>query len=296
MLRQIRYFQTVVRLGSFSKAAEECYISQSAISQQVRALEQELGVTLLRRENRRVSLTDAGKHFYEKSLLLTADLDKLRKETVRIARGSEFMLRIGFLRGYGGSEFQRAVADFALKYPDIPLDARAGNHEELYDRLRGEQVDLVLSDQRRAFSDAYVNLPLAAVPCHIEVAARNPLAAGESVDVSALRGTPCILVASASQRETEQAHYRTIFGIEGEFLFADSLEEARMMAVCARGCLPVEGGEPPAAYGQSLVSLPLTRNGNPVAHDYCAFWKADNSGYYIETFAESLRAAFQPAS
>ena len=54
MLKQIKYFQAVVRCNSFSEAAEECYISQSAISQQVQALERELGVTLLKRENRRL--------------------------------------------------------------------------------------------------------------------------------------------------------------------------------------------------------------------------------------------------
>lgn len=73
MLKQIKYFQTVVRCNSFSEAAEECYISQSAISQQIQALERELGVTLLKRENRRFSLTPAGEHFYQKSLFIMAD-------------------------------------------------------------------------------------------------------------------------------------------------------------------------------------------------------------------------------
>lgn len=50
MMKQIRYFQAVVRCGSFTEAAEECYISQSAISQQIQALERELGVQLIKRE------------------------------------------------------------------------------------------------------------------------------------------------------------------------------------------------------------------------------------------------------
>ena len=57
MLRQIRYFQSVVRNNSFSEAAEECHISQSAISQQIKALEQELGFSLLERHNRKFVLT-----------------------------------------------------------------------------------------------------------------------------------------------------------------------------------------------------------------------------------------------
>lgn len=63
MLKQLKYFQSVVRLGSFSAAAEENFISQSAISQQVQSLERELGFALLVRKNRSFSLTPAGEYF-----------------------------------------------------------------------------------------------------------------------------------------------------------------------------------------------------------------------------------------
>ena len=74
MLKQLKYFQSVVRLGSFSAAAEENFISQSAISQQVQSLERELSFALLVRKNRSFSLTPAGEYFYRKSLLLTDNL------------------------------------------------------------------------------------------------------------------------------------------------------------------------------------------------------------------------------
>ncbi|MCH5344023.1 MAG: LysR family transcriptional regulator [Acetatifactor sp.] len=63
MLNQMRYFQAVVRCGSFTEAAEECHISQSAISQQIKALEQELGVQLIMRMNRKFELTPEGEYF-----------------------------------------------------------------------------------------------------------------------------------------------------------------------------------------------------------------------------------------
>ena len=66
MLKQIKYFQSVVKNNSFSVAAEECFISQSAISQQIQSLERELGVMLLQRENRKFTLTPAGEYFYKK--------------------------------------------------------------------------------------------------------------------------------------------------------------------------------------------------------------------------------------
>ena len=292
MLKQIKYFQNVVRCNSFSEAAAECYISQSAISQQVQALERELGVTLLNRENRRFSLTPAGEHFYQKSLLIMADFERLCKETKQIAHGNDFTLRIGYIKGYGGAEFQRAVAEFTAKYPEVPVDMKNGNHEDLYDMLRTKQADLVLNDQRRAFSDEYVNTILTVIGCHIEISARNPIANSEFVNAEDLRYTPCILVASKEQQENEQSHYRDIYGIEGKFLFAESLEEARLMVVSGKGFLPIEGGTPPMQYAETIKRLPLCRNGKPIHRNYCAFWKTNNSGYYIEEFAEILKAQF----
>ena len=93
MLNQVRYFQAVVRLGSFTEAAEECHISQSAISQQIKTLEQELGIQLIERRNRKFELTPAGEHFYKKSLILIADYDRLVQETIRISRKDHAELR-----------------------------------------------------------------------------------------------------------------------------------------------------------------------------------------------------------
>ena len=100
MLKQLKYFQSVVRLGSFSAAAEENFISQSAISQQVQSLERELGFALLVRKNRSFSLTPAGEYFYRKSLLLTADCDRMCAEAAKIAKGEAANLKIGYLRTY----------------------------------------------------------------------------------------------------------------------------------------------------------------------------------------------------
>lgn len=292
MFRQIQYFQAVVQNNSFSAAAEKCHISQSAISQQIQALERGLGVTLLRRQNRRFSLTPAGEHFYQKSLLLTADYDRLLQETRQIARGEEFTLRVGYLKGYGGTEFQRAVAAFTSEYPDVPVDVVGGNHEDLYDLLRRGDLDLVLNDQRRAFSDEYVNEVLCVVGCMVELPARDPLAARECVDVGDLRRIPCILISSREQQKTEQEHYHGIYGIISEFLFAENLEEARLMVLGGKGFLPIEGGAQPAQFTETIRRLVLCRGGRPIRRNYCAFWKADNSGYYVESFAAILKKQF----
>lgn len=78
MLRQIKYFITVVDSGSFTEAAEELYISQSAVSQQISALESELGVKLLRREKRKFELTEAGKYLYRHGQEVLDHAEKLK--------------------------------------------------------------------------------------------------------------------------------------------------------------------------------------------------------------------------
>ena len=292
MLKQLKYFQSVVRLNSFSEAAEENFISQSAISQQVQALERELGFQLLERKNRTFALTPAGEYFYQKSLILTADYERMCSEAAKIAKGDRASLKIGYLRCYTGAEFHSALALFSEKHPDVEVSVAYGNHEELYDLLRAEEADIILNDQRRAFSDEYVNLILTTCRSYIEVSSYSPLAQMERISPTELKNTPCILVASEGQRETEHEYYHDVVGFRGEFLYAENLEEARLMVIGRKGFLPVEGTGQAAPAGTSIVRIPLVRGEEPILRNYCAFWKKDNSNCCVEKFAELLKTQF----
>ena len=127
MFRQIHYFQSVVRNNSFSEAAEECNISQSAISQQIKALENELGFPLLERHNRKFVLTPAGEHFYKKSLVLIADYEQMCSETAKIARGDEAVLKIGYLRSHNSPEVHQALYLYRSGCTTANLCGRTGS-------------------------------------------------------------------------------------------------------------------------------------------------------------------------
>ena len=131
-LRQIEYLQAVIECGNFYDAAEKCHVSQSAVSQQIKKLEEELGVKLLERHNRTFSLTPAGEHFYRKSLVIMGDLTQLVRETKRMADKDKAVLRIGYYKGYHGNELSEAVASFSEKYPSVDVQIVVGSHEELY--------------------------------------------------------------------------------------------------------------------------------------------------------------------
>ena len=293
MTRQIRYFQSVIRNNSFSEAAEECHISQSAISQQIRTLERELGFSLLERKNRKFSLTPAGEYFYKKSLILSADYERMCQEAKRRAVADRATLTIGYLRCYSGQEFHLALGEFSAKYPDVSVKIEYGNHEELYELLQTGGVDLILNDQRRAFSDQYVNLILTVGSEYIEISSHNPIAALRSITPQDLKNIPCILVSSKEQQENEHEYYRSVVGFQGEFLYAENLEKARLLVIGGLGFMPVEGAKQAGNSGSSISRIPLCRGEEQITRNYCAFWKKDNSGYYVEEFAEILKRQFE---
>ncbi len=292
MLDQLRHFQAIVECGSFTEAAEQCHISQSALSQQIQSLEIELGVKLLNREKRKISLTEAGEHFYRKSLILVADYERLVRETLKIANGNEVSLKIGVLLSYGGEELQKAVSTFSRKYPDINIKIDTDNHEALREKLLREELDILLSDQRRAFFNSANNVIVQKNLCYIEIAKDNPISKLEKVTSADLRNTPCILICNNGQEFEEKQYYQSTFNIEGEFLYANSLKEARLMVVSNQGYIPIDGQPVLSHFSQTIERVPFYVRYTQFERNLCIFWGKDNSGYIIEDFAEILENEF----
>ena len=186
-------------------------------------------------------------------------------------------------------ELHQAIGEFSRIYPEVSIHIVNGTHEELYHLLRQGGVDLILNDQRRAFSDAYVNLELMQCGCYVELSAYNQLSHGDWVRLEELKPLPCILISSREQQNVEQEYYQNTLGFGGSYLFADNLEEGRLLVVSNQGFLPIEsvGTLPPA--GNSVRRLPLYRGDRQLMRNYCLFWSKERTNYYIEEFAETLR-------
>lgn len=292
VFKQMQYFITVVDTQSFTRAAELCYISQSAISQQIKALEDELGVKLLIRKRKSFSLTPAGEYFYYRCKDILAEVDDLCKKTKELEE-DDSLLKVGYLRGYDGKEFKEAVLDFASLYPDVTINLVRGNHEELYKHLMDETVDLAISDQRRSFSDDFINYHLLHMDCCVEVSTNNPLSKQEILDVNDLKKETCILVATLEQQETEKEFYENIIGLKCKYLFVNDIEEGRLMVMMNRGIMPIEHIKKPQQEKEGIKTILLYRNERLIQRNYCAFWKKDKSTYYIEEFADMMRNKFQ---
>ncbi len=292
LLKQIKYFQAVAESKNFYLAAEKCYISQSAISQQIKKLENELGVKLLERHNRTFSLTPAGEYFYQNSLVITGDIERLVRQIKRIDSHDNAVLRLGYYRGYTGNELTEAVSDFSQKHPAVDVNISVGSHEELYNALESDTADLVISDQRRAFSGAYNNLTLSKSNTYIEISSRNPLSKLIQTEIENLKNTPCILVTNEKSQKEEQEYYEKVIGLKGSYIFVNTIQEARLKIVMGQGYMPIDIIGDKAWTDSAISRILLVRKSEPITKTYCAFWKKDNSGYYIEEFADILKSKF----
>ena len=140
LLKQLEYFVCVVDNNSFTQAATEQYVSQSAISQQIKALENSLGVELMVREKRSFHLTPAGQYLYRSGKKLLERFHDVKVETTRIGTDARVSLRIGYLNRYSGIAMQQTVIRMAKRYKNLDIRMYSGSHEELYGMLQERRV------------------------------------------------------------------------------------------------------------------------------------------------------------
>ncbi len=125
----INAFAKVVETGSFVRAAERLGVSVSAVSRQVSELEAHLDARLLNRTTRRLSLTESGRVFYERSIQLLADLDEAEQSASAGAVKPRGTLRISCGTTFGARHLAPAIAEFIARFPamrfDVELSDRA---------------------------------------------------------------------------------------------------------------------------------------------------------------------------
>lgn len=292
MFQQMQYFIAIVNKHSFTQAAVDCHISQSAISQQLKELESRLGVKLLDRRGRSFEVTAAGQYFYTHSQSILADVAQLVDQTVKIAQPDTVELHVGYLRSFGTTEFLQTVAQFSKTFPQVTVKITSGTHEDLYDLLRTDQVALNFSDQRRALSNEFHNEFLTASDFMVAVNQGLPIAT-DQIESKELVDLPCILIVEGPQQAaSEAAYYREILGVQGDFVQAKNYDEAQMLIAANQGYL-ITNRRTQGQLDHDIVRLiPLVKGGRQLRQQYYAYWKADNSGYYIESFAELLKQNF----
>jgi LysR family transcriptional regulator, transcription activator of glutamate synthase operon len=144
-LRQLRYLDAVARRRSFTQAALDLHVAQSALSQQVSRLERELGVELLRRTTRRVEVTEAGDIVLARARRALAEADGVRADLDALQGLARGTLRLGGVPPVGPVHPAALIADFSRAHPQVAITVREDVAFTLLGELREGSLDLVLA-------------------------------------------------------------------------------------------------------------------------------------------------------
>jgi DNA-binding transcriptional LysR family regulator len=183
-VRRLRVLVEVARTGSFSAAAEAMDQTPSAVSQQISAFEREVGVALVERGPRGVTLTEPGAVLVREGRAVFGRLDAAERELADLAGGRGGRLRLGWFATAGGTLVAQAVAEFHRAHPEVATDLFEGDPPETLARLRARELELALVyrfEMEPPLGDGARYTPLMDDPLHIGLPRGHPLAARRTV-------------------------------------------------------------------------------------------------------------------
>lgn len=191
-LKQLRYFEAVVRLGGFTRAADYLHVAQPAISTHIRQLEAELETELLRRTTRRVELTGTGEFVLAHARAILAQVGELRDGLAALGTTLRGVVRIGATEVLGTLNLPAAMALFRARQPRVGLRLRTGLVAELLTQLRDRELDLVVGPIHSDLAHRYLALPLVEERVVLITRAGHPLERTRNVSLVAVQEEPFV--------------------------------------------------------------------------------------------------------
>ena len=282
-IRQLQYFLSLCDTLSFTQTAKEFFVSQSAITIQIGALEKELGARLFQRTNRKVELTGAGAVLREEAAAILSRLKTAEYRVKSVAGETEGNLRIGYLRGFEYEGLNVALEAFHEGFPKVHISLLQGSITQLDDELRHGNLDLCFSDPRYDDTEEYESRLVGEYSFVVICRRDHPLAARQTVCPEDLRGYPLV----HGEKTLQNPALTGIFSAGG-FVPVSSFVSENVQS----NILAVEAGYGytiAAAYSMPLLPgparlavLPLVGYDGKARVDIC--WRKDNPNPFIEPF------------
>jgi DNA-binding transcriptional LysR family regulator len=195
---RLRVLREVAQQGSFSAAAEALSYTQSAVSQQIAALEAQTGMALLERLPRGVRLTGAGRTLVEHTEGILARLEAAEEELAALAGLRGGQLRMASFPTAGAALMPVAIATFRDSYPEVELTLAEGEPQEIAPRLRAGEFDLALLFEFGRAEEDLKRVELLEDPMHLALPRGHPLAGKRTLRLGDLRGEAWVQTSASS--------------------------------------------------------------------------------------------------
>lgn len=289
-LRQLEVFEAIARLKSFTRAAEELFLTQPTVSMQIKKLTDEIGLPLFEQVGKKIYLTDAGKALYQTCLgifehfsrfeMIASDMKGLKAGKLRLAVVTTAKYFTPRLLGM-----------FCQQYPGIDVALKVANREHILERLTNNQDDLYIVGQVPDTVDAVTEVFLDN-PLTVLAAADHPLATEKNISLERICAEPFLMrePGSGTRMATEQffAQHHLKLKVRMELGSNEAIKQAIVgglgVAVLSRHTLALDG-----PMGQ-LVELDVA--GFPIErHWYFAYPSGKQLSIVAQTFLEYLRKA-----
>lgn len=259
-LKQLRGFAAVAREGSFTRAAQTLFLSQSALSALIRGLEAELGLRLLDRTTRRLELTEAGHELVPTVERVLADLDHAAHDLREAAQARRGRVRIGTTPLLAASMMPELIKSFNAAHPGIALSLNDASADVLVDQLRLGELDLALATFDSATGPDLQLEALLADPMVLVCSGTHALAKCKSLRWADLLEQPLLLLKSGSGlRALVEQSFAPLGGCPRPAQEVSHISTAMAMAAAGLGLaiLPAYALKAGGAAGQGLVGVPL---------------------------------------
>jgi DNA-binding transcriptional LysR family regulator len=288
-LRHLRYFVTVAEELHFGRAAERLGMAQPPLSQQIKALEQQIGVLLLLRTKRHVELTAAGTVFADEARKILTQADQAVHIAQRAARGEIGQLEVGFVSGAVYGKVPSIFRLMRTRYPEISLVLRDLTTEEQMEAIQAHRLDIGLIRPPVIASRSLAMQVIAREPLVIVLPRTHRLARRRKISLKALAGERFLQV----PRHVAPGFYDQFISIcTGAGFFPQIVQEARttqtIVSLVAVGM------------GVSIVPASLRRlqrtgvvyrplEGPAPTTELAVIWRLDDENQALYRFLEIIR-------
>ena len=293
-INQLRYFVAVADHQSFTKAATQYYISQTAITQQIQALEESLGIKLIDRSTRPISLTPGGNVFLGEAKIIIDRMESAIQRSREASTGLTGSLRIGYTKGYEQSDLPRKLREFRQEFPNVLITCYRNDTDMLAAGLLRTEYDIIFTwDSTNIRQEETLHIQLAeTVPLYVAMYSSHPLARRPHLSRQELKGERILFMSPSSDGDSfGDAYYVQLYqkaGYQPDILLRSSDYESILMMIAAEEAICIV---PKYCVGRfqsldNIVFCPL--HGEGETEEVLAVWQKKNQNPALKHFISKL--------